>query len=113
MRVRGFVIFKAPEPRKENQDTAPLATLSHEDANDESGARLGVLVEDHGVGVAPLSLRLAYTTEKHFRKGELLIEWRCIHFAEEDKERARRWAWRLSAPQRPRESPDNTQAPVM
>jgi len=40
MRVRGFVISKASEPRKENQDTAPLATLSHEDANDDPARAL-------------------------------------------------------------------------
>ena len=50
--AHGFVIFKAPEPRKKS-DTDPLAELSSEDANNEPGARVGVLVEDGGVAVAP------------------------------------------------------------
>jgi hypothetical protein len=61
MRVRSFVILKGPT-RKDNQDTSPVATLYYEVASNEPGARLSLLVEDGGVGVAALSLGLDLTT---------------------------------------------------
>jgi hypothetical protein len=50
---------RVPELRKGNPETCSLAKLSNKDPKNESGARLGVIVEDGGVGEALISLGLA------------------------------------------------------
>jgi hypothetical protein len=59
MRARDIAIFKMPVPIKVNPDTCPLAKPTYEYANCDPGTRLGVLVEDGGVGVEPHTLGLA------------------------------------------------------
>jgi hypothetical protein len=88
--------FSRSRAEKKYPDTGPLAKLYYEGANIELGALLGELVEDGGIGVAPLSLEPAQTTGICILKDKLLTERRCMHFAKENKKPSRRWAWQLS-----------------